>query len=133
MADTQDNSSSSDSTHRLDELLATIRGALAQDAAADARNAGAVACRAILGVLDPASRPGAPFTPVPPTSPSASTPPTSTAPTSPFAALFGALGQVPREQLLDVLGGLRWLFSAPGPTYRSAPTPTVPRSTGGGP
>jgi hypothetical protein len=131
MADTQDNSCSPDSAHRLDELLATLRDALAQDAAADVRAAGVVACRAILGALDPASRPGAPFTPVSPASPS--TPPSSTAPTSPLAALLGALGQIPREQLLDVVGGLRWLFGAQGPTYLTRPTPTPPRSAGGGP
>ena len=62
--------------------------------------------------------------------PRMSTTPSSVSPASPFAALFDALGQVPREQLLGVIGGLRSLFGAQGPTYRSAP---APRSTGAGP
>ena len=133
MADTQDKPTPNDNAPRLDELLTTIRSALAQDAGQDARSAGAVACRAILGALDPASRPGAPFTPVSPPAASASTSPSASAPTSPIAALIGAIGQIPREQLLDVIGGLRWLLGQPGPNYLTRPMPAPPPSSGGGP
>jgi hypothetical protein len=46
--------------------------------------------------------------------------------------LLGAIGQVPREQLLEVIGGLRWLLGQQGPTYRTRPAPVPPRPPSGG-
>lgn len=133
MTDTSDNSSTSDNTNRLDELVTTIRAALAQDAGADARSAGAIACRAILGALDPTSRPTTGFSPAPPSP--AARPSTTASPTttSPIATLLGAVGQIPREQLLEVIGGLRWLLGQQGPTYLTRPAPAPARPQGGGP
>jgi hypothetical protein len=126
MTDSQDKPNIPDSSSRLDELLMTVRAALASEAAAEARSAGAVACRAILATLDPQSRPAAGS---PSVSPSPATvPPT---PQSPIAAVLGAIGQIPRERLFEVLSGLRWLLGQPGPTYRPRPAPTRPE--GGGP
>jgi hypothetical protein len=126
MTDSQDKSNTADSSSRLDELLTTVRAALAAEAGTDVRSAGAVACRAILAALDPPSRPAAGF-------PSVTPPPatTSTALPSQLAAVLGAIGQIPRERLFEVLGGLRWLLGQPGPTYRTRPAP--PRPEGGGP
>jgi len=110
-----------DTAHRFDDLITAIRSALAQDAAADARSAGAIACRAILGVLDPSSRT---TTPPAPTSP--------TSPTSPIAAVLGAVTSMPREQILEfVAGGLRSMLTQRAPTYlsRPAPSPTAGRAT----
>jgi hypothetical protein len=131
MSDTTDTPKLPDLAPRLDELLALIRTALAQDAGSDARSAGAIACRAILGALDPTSRAGVPpvaAAPPIPTSPAA----TSPAATSPIVTLLGAIGQVPREQLLEVIGGLRWLLGQQGPTYRTRPAPVPPRAPSGG-
>ena len=120
MSNPQDKSNTTEQTQRFDELLATIRAATAPDAAADARSAGAIACRAILGALDPASRPAVGSPSVPQSTNHASA-------TSPLAALFGAVGQIPREQLLGFFGGLRRLLAAPGPTYLARPaSPTQP-------
>lgn len=104
-------------THRADELLTTIRAALAQDADDDVRAAGVLACRAILGALDPVIRANAPA--VPSASPMTSSSPAS----SIIGPMLAAIGTIPREQLLDVLGGLRWLFGSQGPTYLSRPSP----------
>jgi hypothetical protein len=132
MSDSPDNSTVSDSTSQLEELLTTIRTALAQDAGADSRSAGAIACRAILGTLDPASRSSTPFNRIPMVAPGASStqPSTSSVPASPIAALLGAIGLVPREQLLDVIGGLRWLLGQPAPAYLTRPTPPRPPGDG---
>jgi hypothetical protein len=103
----------------VDDLITAIRSALAQDAAADVRSAGAIACRAILGVLDPP----APRAPSP------------AAPSSPIDAALGAIGTIPRDQLLGfVMGGLRSIFAqSSAPAYRSRPTPVPPRGSGGEP
>jgi hypothetical protein len=147
MTDPQDKSNPPDHAHRVDELLNAIHGALAQDAGADARSAGAVACQAILGVLDPTSRAsGGAGTPSPmSTSPAATSPiatllgafrqlpataSTSTS-TSPIAALLGAINQIPREQLLEAIGGLRGLLGQQGPTYLTRPRPPPMRPAGG--
>ena len=119
MTDTQDKPNPPDTAHRLDDLISTIRSALAQDAAADARSAGAIACRAILGVLEPpATRTVSPA-----------------APSSPIGAALGAIGTIPREQLLEfVVGGLRSIFAqGSAPAYRSRPAPAPPRGSGGEP
>jgi hypothetical protein len=112
VTDTQDNPKPSDLTQRLDDLFTAIRGALTSEAPADARSAGAIAARAILGALESSSTRSA----------------TPTAPTSPFAAALGALGSMPREQLLElVVGGLRSMLTQRAPTYRARPAPTPTR------
>jgi hypothetical protein len=144
MSGTQDHQKSPDHTPQLDELLTTIRAACAPDAGADVRSAGSIACRAILGVLDPTSLLGSPTaaspprasTPATPTSPIATllgafgqmSPSTASAPTSPIAGLMGAISQIPREQLLDLVGGLRWLLGQPGPAYLTRPVASPPPS-----
>jgi hypothetical protein len=143
MTDSQDKPNVSDSASRLDELLLTIRTSLEQDAGSEARSAGAVACRAILGALDPIAPPHVP-TPGP-SVPAASTSPIATLlgalarnpsatslTSSPVAALLAAISQIPREQLLEALGGLRWLFGQQGPTYLTRPAPVPQQSAGGG-
>jgi hypothetical protein len=119
MTDTQDNTKPLDPAQRLDDLFAAIRNALASEAPADARSAGAIACRAILGVLEPPA-------------PRAAVP---AAPSSPIGAALGAIGTIPREQLLEfVVGGLRSIFAqSSAPAYRSRPTPMPPRGSGGEP
>ena len=110
--------------HRADELLTTIRDALAQDASVDVRSAGVLACRAILGALDPAARANASAVP----SASPITPPSPGS--SIIGSLLAAIGTIPREQLVDALGGLRWLFGNQGPTYLSRPSPLLPPDRG---
>jgi hypothetical protein len=119
MTDTQGKPNATETAHRLDELVTTIRGALAQDAAGDVRSAGALACRAILGVLDPSSRSTTPA----PSSPSS--------PTSPFTAALGAIGAIPREQILEfIVGGLRSVLTQRGPSYLTRPAPAPTRTPG---
>jgi len=133
MSNTTDTPKPPDLAPHLDELLALIRTALAQDADTDARSAGAVACRAILGTLDPTSRAGAPPVGTTPTVPMPSPTRSATSPiASPIATLLGAIGAVPREQLLEVIGGLRWLLGRQGPTYRTRPAPAPTRPPEGG-
>lgn len=124
MTETQDKAHPSDS-HRFDELLTTIRNALSQDAAADVRAAGTMACRAILDTLDPTSRAPGPQAPMFATQrPPAATPSLS--------AVVGAIGQIPREQILEILvGGLRSMLAKSGPAYLTRPMPNV-RPTGNG-
>ena len=120
MTDTQGKPNATDTAHRLDDLFTTIRGALAQDAAGDVRSAGALACRAILGVIDPSSRA---------TTPSAPTSPGS--PTSPLTAALGAIGSIPREQILEfIVGGLRSVLTQRGPSYLTRPAPAPTRTPG---
>lgn len=130
MTDTQDKPNPPNGAARLDELLTTIRDALAPDAAADARATGATACRAILGVLDPTSRASTPSAAALPSTLAPSTPQPSTS-SLPIASLLGAIGQIPREQLVEVIGGLRWLLGQQGPAYLTRPAPA--RSRGDGP
>jgi hypothetical protein len=141
MTDSQDKSNTSDTASRLDEVRLTIRTALAQDAGSDARSAGTMACQAILGVLDPTSRPHAPATAGPPASTSSiatllnaigRSPATTSSTSSPVAALLAAISQIPREQLLEAIGGLRWLFGQQGPTYLTRPATAAPPAPGGG-
>jgi len=150
VSDTTDNPKSPDPAPRLDDLLAMIRGALSQDATAEARSAGALACRAILGALDSTSRASAPAAASPSpavTSSTASSPfatllgalaqtplATSDTATSPVGTLLGAIRQIPREQLVEaVVGGLRSLLSSSGPTYLPRPMPTPTRRPDGVP
>ena len=122
MSDTTDSLKLSDPTTHVDELLATVRAALAQDAAAEVRSAGTLACRAILRALDPAARTSTPvvFSPAPN--------PTAFPASSLITSVLATIGTIPREQLLELVGGLRWLFGGQGPTYLSRPTlpPTRP-------
>lgn len=80
-----------------DTLLDSIRAALASDATAETRAAGASACRTILTALD--ATPGAPLGAVP-----------VVAPSPLAAAIAGVVRSTPPEQLLDLLiaklGGL---------------------------
>jgi hypothetical protein len=131
MKDTQDNPSAPGNAPQSDELIAAIRTALAPAASADARSAGAIACQAILSALDPMARPLSGVAPTPP--PPSGTTPTSPSSTSPLATLVAAVGQMPREQVLGMLGnGLRWLLAPQAPTYlaRPAPPPTRPPGSG---
>lgn len=142
MSGTPDQQKTSDHAPQLDELLTTIRTACGPEAGADARTAGLIACRAILGVLDPASLAGGTTATSPPRT---STPSTPTSPianllgafgqvspsaaaqqTSPIAGLMGAISQIPREQLLDLVGGLRWLLGQPAPAYLTRPVSPPP-------
>lgn len=133
MSDTTDNPTSPDPAAGVDELLATIRDALTDNVSTDIRSAGALACRAILGVLDPASRAS-----IPPSTPSMPSPPTSPSVTSPFASLLSVIGpsnasasgtgSISREQLLALLaGGLRSLLTRSEPAYRTPPAQMPPR------
>lgn len=100
--------------HPHESLLIAIRAALAPGAATDSRSAGAIACRTALGILEPAG---------------ARVPlPTPNASTSPLDTAIGALGSVPREQLLPfIAAGLRSVLGRQPPTYRSRPNPPPPR------
>jgi hypothetical protein len=124
MSDTTDSLKPLDLTNHVDELLATIRAALAQDAAAEVRSAGMLACRAILRGLDPAARTSTPVV----SSPLLSA--TAFPASSLISSVLATIGTIPRDQLLELVGGLRWLFGGQGPTYRSRPTlpPTRPGS-----
>jgi hypothetical protein len=124
MSDPTDSLKPSDLSNHVDELLATIRAALAQDAAAEVRSAGTLACRAILRALDPAARTSTPVVSSPPSSATAF--PAS----SLISSVLATINTIPRDQLLELVGGLRWLFGGQGPIYLSRPTlpPTRPRS-----
>lgn len=71
----------------MDELLDTIRHALAPDAAPETRAAGAQACRAVLAALEPQPAPAA-------------APPGAAA--LPIAELATAIRTIPLDQLLDL-------------------------------
>lgn len=72
-----------------EDLINSIRAAVADGASAEARAAGIAACRTLLNALD--AKPGEPLGP------------TATTPTSPIAAMAMALRGVPPDQLLDLL------------------------------
>ena len=67
----------------MDEVFDAIRAAMAPDATAELRAAGARACKALLGTLE-------------------TTPTTSVQPTPPIANIVAALRSAPPEQLLDL-------------------------------
>jgi hypothetical protein len=46
-------------------------------------------------------------------------------------ALLGAIGKIPREQLLEVVARLRWLFGGQAPTYLARPVPMGPSQGAG--
>jgi hypothetical protein len=102
-----------------ESLLEAIRAGVTDGASADARAAGATACRTLLAVLDASV--GKPLAIAAPA-----------APTSPVAALVGAMRGMPAEQLLDLLiAKLRSIVPADAPavqTYKLAiPVSRVPR------
>jgi hypothetical protein len=75
----------------MDELLESIRTAVATDASDEARTAGAAACRTLVSVLE--AKAGEPLAlPVP-----------SAQPTTTVAAVVTALRGMPPDQLLDLL------------------------------
>jgi hypothetical protein len=110
----------------IDELLTALRSALANDASPEVRAAGANACRAMLGALDPAALRNAARPPAaPPTSPALGG--------SPLGAALGALGSIPREQIVEFLvTGLRAFLAPNAPTYHLRPMP-VPSTNAGTP
>lgn len=75
----------------METLLEAIRAAIATDASAQTRAAGAHACRTILTALE--TKPGETM-PV--------TAPVGDSPTTQIAQMLGTLGGVPAEQLLDL-------------------------------
>jgi hypothetical protein len=124
MSDPHDNDKPSDPAGRIEELVSAIRTALASEASADARSAGVTACRAILRTLEPSATRNGPM--LAPTSPLAG---------SPIGAALGALGSIPREQVVGFLvTGLRSVFGqGASPTYRSPPArpPAAPNDRSG--
>jgi hypothetical protein len=70
----------------MDNVIESIRAAIASDATPEAKSAGIAACRAVLGALE--GTPGQPLA--------------APAAASPVAALVGALRGVPPDQLLDL-------------------------------
>ena len=90
----------------MENILESIRAAVAQGAAPEAKAAGIAACRAILAALE--ATPEQPMIPPPAV--------------SPIAAMVGALRGVPPDQLLDVaIARLR--AALPPGTEVPAPTP----------
>jgi hypothetical protein len=71
----------------MDTLIEQIGAAIADDATADARAAGATACRTILSAIE--AKPGSPLASAPP-------------PSTPLQAVMTALSNTPPEQLLDL-------------------------------
>ena len=76
----------------LDDLIASIRTAVAPSASAEVRAVGATACRAILTALE--AKAGQPL---------AAAPPAATPVTSPLAAMLSQLAAMPREQMLEFI------------------------------
>jgi hypothetical protein len=90
-----------DKTALLHELVVTIRASVAPGVTAEARAAGAAACRAILTALE--AQVGQSLVP---TTSSSTTSPASPAPTSPLARILSQLTAMPREQLTGILSQL---------------------------
>lgn len=103
----------------MEDLLDTIRTSVAADATAEAKAAGANACRTLLAALE--TKPGQPLV-------------TPTAPTeSPIANAIAMLRGVPVDQLLDVaINRLRAAIpageSAPSVLRLSVPIIAIPRA-----
>jgi hypothetical protein len=93
-----------------DDILESIRAALAPDASAEARTRGADTCRAILGVLEPAAKPSPAATSMPPD----------------FASLVGAVRHLAPEQLLDLaIARLRTALPTDTPIAPIAPVAPI--------
>ncbi len=99
-----------------DTLIESIRTAVSEGASAEARAAGADACRTLLAALD--TRPGQPLAPQAPIAPAVS---------QQVAMLASALRGMPMDQLADLLiAKLRTLVPAgQQPTVRSIHIPLV--------
>lgn len=112
-----------DVTPPLASLIASIRAAVARGASADARIAGANACRSILTVLE--ARPGQPLALPPPQS--SPIPPSSA--TSPIAALFAQPGVLARLAAMsrDELLGLVQQVTGAMPVRPHVPATAAPR------
>lgn len=92
-----------DNPHPLDNLIASIRAAVAPNASAEVRAVGATACRSILTALE--AQAGQPLASAP------------SAPTSPLAGILSAFASMPREQLLEaVISRLRTALPPGTPT-----------------
>jgi len=98
----------------MDDLIESIKTAIANDANDEARAKGAVACRTILSTLQTqAGEPMAPAAPMPEA-------PTATQ----IASIVGALRQLPPDQLLDLaIARLRAALPSAAEAPTTAPTP----------
>jgi len=124
MSDVNDSHETPSFPPGIDDLFTSLRSALANDAAPDVRSAGANACRVLLGALDPASLRNA-------ARPPAAPPPSSPLSGSPLGAALGALGSIPREQIVEFLvTGLRAFLTPSAPTYHLRPMPVPPTKPG---
>lgn len=97
----------------LDELITSIRAAVLPEASAQARAAGAAACRTILAALD---------TPV--GQPLANAPPAATSPISPLRGLLSQLASMSREEIFEFL---RDKFPAGASPGKATQPPAAPR------
>ena len=121
MSDPSDNNNS-DAASRIDDLVSAIRNALAADATHEAKANAATACRVILRGLEPAPvRNGAPSSSL-----------AGMLAGTPIGAALGAVGSMPREQILEfIVNGLRSVLSHSAPTYHARPPSPVGHGTGG--
>lgn len=87
-------SSAIENPHPLDDLIASIRAAVAVDASPDVRANGAAACRSLLAALE--TQAGQPLT-------MTRQPASSSAPRSPIAVLLAQLRLMPRDKVGDLL------------------------------
>ncbi len=104
----------------LASLIASIRAAVTPSASAEARTAGANACRSILTVLE--AKPGQPLAATPQRA-------ASTAPASPLAALLsqpGLLSKLAAMSRDELIGLLKQITSAM-PARPTTPTTAAPR------
>lgn len=102
----------------IESLIAAIRAGMEQTASADARAAGASACRTLLAVLE--AKPGQPL----------ATPNAASVPASSVQTIVTLLRNAPPEQLLDLaIAKLRTLVPpTEQPTVRAFPIRLVPVS-----
>jgi hypothetical protein len=111
-----------DVTPPLASLIAAIRASVARGASAEARIAGATACRSILTELE--AKPGQPLVALPPPPPAA-----STSATSPIAALFSQPGVLSRLAAMsrdDLINLVKQVTGAVQPRPQT-PTSGAPR------
>jgi hypothetical protein len=104
----------------LASLIASIRAAVTPSASAEARTAGANACRAILTVLE--AKPGQPLAPTPqPTSPTAQPSPLAALLSQP--GLLSKLAAMSRDELITLLKQITGAM----PARPTTPTTAAPR------
>lgn len=117
-----------DPPNPLDGLIASIRASVAPGVSAEARAAGATACRAILTALE--AQVGQPL---------AAAPPASSSPALQLLSMLPQLAAMPREQLLASLRD-KFPAGAPspkplqrvaGPRFHLIQIPQLPRTRGG--